>query len=105
MPLYEYACQECAHQFEVLVRASETPECPSCHATSLDRRLSVFAAHTSGTGSAASRMSEAGRVRHLRRPARTWRLLDELAPYDEQSRRDTGKPIESHLGASASPCP
>jgi putative FmdB family regulatory protein len=49
MPLFEYACKECTAQFEVLVRASETPECPSCHSTSLERRLSTFAAHTGGT--------------------------------------------------------
>lgn len=54
MPLYEYACKECAHEFEALVHASETPECPACHATALDRRLSVFAAHTNGAGSGAS---------------------------------------------------
>lgn len=48
MPLYEYACKECAHQFEVLVRGHETPECPACHATALERRLSVFSAHTNG---------------------------------------------------------
>ena len=48
MPLYEYACKTCANQFEALVRASETPECPACHGTALERRLSVFAAHTGG---------------------------------------------------------
>jgi len=52
MPLYEYACKSCASQFEVLVRASETPECPSCHGKDLERRLSVFAAHTGGAGPA-----------------------------------------------------
>ncbi len=51
MPLFEYACRECDHQFEALVRASEMPECPSCHGTDLERRLSVFAAHTSGASS------------------------------------------------------
>ncbi len=50
MPLFEYACRECAHQFETLVRGSETPHCPACDATSLDRRFSVFAAHTNGSG-------------------------------------------------------
>ena len=49
MPLFEYSCKECTAQFEVLVRASETPQCPSCHSTSLERRLSTFAAHTGGT--------------------------------------------------------
>jgi putative FmdB family regulatory protein len=49
MPLYEYACRECAHEFEALVRGSDTPECPACHATSLQRKLSRFAAHTNGS--------------------------------------------------------
>jgi putative FmdB family regulatory protein len=48
MPLFEYACKRCAKEFEALVRASETPECPSCHGQDLERRLSVFAAHTGG---------------------------------------------------------
>ena len=53
MPLFEYACKECDKEFELLVRGSETPECPSCHSTELQRRLSVFAAHTnSGSTSA-----------------------------------------------------
>ena len=50
MPLFEYSCKECTTQFETLVRAaSDTPECPSCHSTSLQRRQSTFAAHTNGT--------------------------------------------------------
>lgn len=48
MPLFEYACKECDHEFETLVRGSESPECPSCHSKDLQRRLSVFAAHTGG---------------------------------------------------------
>jgi len=48
VPLFEYACQSCDHQFELLVRGTETPECPSCHSPRLERRLSVFAAHNGG---------------------------------------------------------
>ena len=59
MPLYEYACQACEKQFETLVRAGETPECPVCHGTALERRFSVFAAHT-GADSAPTRMPSAG---------------------------------------------
>jgi len=47
MPLYEYGCKTCARQFELLVRASEAPACPACHGTALERKISVFAAHTS----------------------------------------------------------
>lgn len=50
MPLFEYACKECDREFEALVRGNEAPECPSCHGTDLQRRLSVFAAHTNGSG-------------------------------------------------------
>jgi len=44
MPIYEYACQECGNEFEMLVRSSTVPDCPSCHSTALDKKLSVFAA-------------------------------------------------------------
>jgi len=43
MPIYEYACQHCGHEFEALVRQSTVPQCPSCQSTALDKRLSVFA--------------------------------------------------------------
>jgi putative FmdB family regulatory protein len=59
MPLYEYACRACDKEFEVLVRASETPLCPSCHSEDLERKLSVFAAHTQG-GSSESAMPAMG---------------------------------------------
>ena len=43
MPLFEYECRTCHHQFELLVRESTTLECPSCRATDLEKQLSVFA--------------------------------------------------------------
>jgi putative FmdB family regulatory protein len=53
MPLFEYACNDCDREFELLVRERTSPECPSCHGRDLTRRLSVFAAHTSGGRTAA----------------------------------------------------
>ncbi len=43
MPLFEYACRDCDHRFELLVRASTKLECPKCASTALDKQLSVFA--------------------------------------------------------------
>jgi putative FmdB family regulatory protein len=43
MPLYEYRCQDCQHDFELLVRESTTLECPACHSDRLQKQLSVFA--------------------------------------------------------------
>ena len=55
MPLYEYACKTCAHEFEILVRGSETPSCPACHGAELQRKLSAFAAHTGGGNGVSAR--------------------------------------------------
>jgi len=67
MPLFEYACKECDHEFEALVRGSDAPECPSCHSKDLQRRLSVFAAHTAGGGSS-SMDAEVGACGHCGDP-------------------------------------
>ena len=56
MPLFEYACKTCEHTFEWLARGASTPECPSCHGTSLEKRQSVFAARSSGPDAGATQM-------------------------------------------------
>jgi len=52
MPLYEYHCQSCAHQFELLVRESTRLECPKCASTELAKQLSVFAVSAPAAGGA-----------------------------------------------------
>ncbi|MEW6129961.1 MAG: zinc ribbon domain-containing protein [Acidobacteriota bacterium] len=49
MPIFEYVCQECKHQFELLVRESTKLECPTCKSAKLEKQLSVFAAVGSST--------------------------------------------------------
>lgn len=45
MPIYEYNCQECDEEFELLLRsADEEPRCPKCNTTAVERLLSVFSA-------------------------------------------------------------
>ncbi|MBZ5559344.1 MAG: zinc ribbon domain-containing protein [Acidobacteriia bacterium] len=45
MPLYDFQCRSCGHEFEALVRPADTvaPECPSCHGRDLKKLLSGFA--------------------------------------------------------------
>lgn len=43
MPIFEYICQECDHEFEALVFGREKAECPKCHSKRLTPQLSVFA--------------------------------------------------------------
>jgi len=49
MPIYEYTCQDCGSEFELLIRGSEKPVCPSCGRQRLTKSLSVPAAHTAGS--------------------------------------------------------
>jgi putative FmdB family regulatory protein len=56
MPLFEYDCRGCGHQFEYLTRDGQSPSCPSCASHDLEKRLSVFAIGANG-GSASPRPS------------------------------------------------
>jgi putative FmdB family regulatory protein len=49
VPLYDFRCEDCGHQFEALVRGNTQPECPSCHSGRLERLLSLFSVNTPGT--------------------------------------------------------
>jgi putative FmdB family regulatory protein len=52
MPIYGYDCNKCGHEFETLVRSSETPSCPSCESIDLTRQLSLIAAPVKSGGDA-----------------------------------------------------
>jgi putative FmdB family regulatory protein len=51
MPIYEYECQTCHHQFELLVlpQTKTTMACPSCQGVDLERLLSGFAVSSDST--------------------------------------------------------
>jgi putative FmdB family regulatory protein len=51
MPLYEYACRKCEHQFEELISNGEPVECPQCHTRRVERLLSIPAKPRSEGGS------------------------------------------------------
>ncbi len=82
MPIFEYICKECDHQFEALVYGKQKAECPKCHGSELAPQLSVFA--VSAKGSSASRTLY-GRLWLLRRPARARILL--ASQYELKARR------------------
>ena len=48
MPIFEYACRACGHQFEYLTRGSQTPSCPTCSAVDLQKLQSTFAVSANG---------------------------------------------------------
>jgi putative FmdB family regulatory protein len=52
MPIYEFVCQECDHEFEKILSFSSAgfPACPSCGAAQVVRRLGRPAIHFKGSG-------------------------------------------------------
>ena len=66
MPIYEYHCRACRHDFEALVRTGDTAVCPACAATDLDRLVSLFAVDSDGTRQTARDKSMAKSVNRQR---------------------------------------
>ena len=52
MPIYEYACLSCEHQFETIQRFAEDPlkDCPECGKAELKKLVSVAAFRLKGGG-------------------------------------------------------
>ncbi|HYU48062.1 MAG TPA: zinc ribbon domain-containing protein [Terriglobales bacterium] len=51
MPIFEYVCKECQHQFEALVYGNQKAACPKCESKKLEPQLSVFAVSAKGSSS------------------------------------------------------
>jgi putative FmdB family regulatory protein len=43
MPIFEYICQQCNHQFEAIVMSKQKAACPKCESKRLSQQLSSFA--------------------------------------------------------------
>lgn len=53
MPIFEYRCRTCGHEFEMLVRTGDVPACRSCAGVDLERVISLPAVKSEGTHRAA----------------------------------------------------
>jgi putative FmdB family regulatory protein len=49
MPIYEYCCKRCRHEFETLVRAGHAPVCIACGSAELERMLSLPTVNSEGS--------------------------------------------------------
>ena len=69
MPIYEYSCKSCGHQFEELVRGDEKPACPACGKKQLERQWSVPAAHAANNASGCPAKSDCAMSQHCCGPS------------------------------------
>jgi putative FmdB family regulatory protein len=56
MPIYEFHCEKCERDSEILVRSSDWKgtKCPHCGSTKIAKKLSVFASANAGGNHAPS---------------------------------------------------
>lgn len=52
MPIYEYQCGDCQHEFEALQKIADEPltDCPQCNKPSLVKKVSAAGFRLSGSG-------------------------------------------------------
>ena len=52
MPIYEYKCSKCEHQFEVIQRLSDNPveSCPACNKKTVKKLVSAPSFRLKGAG-------------------------------------------------------
>lgn len=50
MPIYEYQCKGCGHQFEALVFGQEAPACPDCDSAKVCKLMSTCGFVSKGAG-------------------------------------------------------
>jgi putative FmdB family regulatory protein len=57
MPIYEFHCEKCERDSEILVRSADWTgaKCPHCGSTKLDKKFSTFAAAGDSTSSSGSK--------------------------------------------------
>lgn len=57
MPIYDYQCRDCGHEFELVVLKSTVVACPTCQGANLEQLLSGFAVSSDGIRQANARAS------------------------------------------------
>ncbi|MBA3037089.1 MAG: zinc ribbon domain-containing protein [Desulfobacterium sp.] len=50
MPIYEYHCDKCNHDFEFIVFGKEKPFCPSCESKKVKKLMSACGFISKGVG-------------------------------------------------------
>ena len=57
MPIFEYHCKKCGHQFEKLVIGQECPACPECESADVCKLMSTCGFVSKGEGGQTVRAS------------------------------------------------
>ena len=90
MPIHEYACRRCGHQFEFLLLPTHTtePACPECQSQELEKLLSGFALSS-------AEITEARRMKKRKAVAQNKNVRDQQVAESEHIREHVKEYVES----------
>lgn len=62
MPIYEFHCEKCERDSEILIRSSDWngAKCPHCGSTKLEKKFSTFASKSEGAPASPKRSGGGG---------------------------------------------
>jgi putative FmdB family regulatory protein len=64
VPIREFICLDCGHEFETLVRADDPPaDCPHCEKNHTEQLISAFGGYSMASGGSSTRPRQAGAFR------------------------------------------
>lgn len=99
MPIYEFVCLNCGHDFERLQSFSDTttPGCPACNSADVQRRLSSPAIHFKGSGWYVTDSKNGGRNGKSSSEVKEQSTASESAPEKDTKAKDGAKdaPVKS----------
>ena len=67
MPIYEYQCQSCQHEFEILQKMSDAAlsDCPACRQPKLRKKISAAGFRLAGSGWYETDFKKSGNKKNL----------------------------------------
>ena len=95
MPIHEYRCLSCETDFEALVRGVDTPACPRCGGSRLERLLTSFAVNSAARS---QRALTTARQAYRRSRDRADRLRHEAEEIRDHLQQDYG--VDTARGAA-----
>jgi putative FmdB family regulatory protein len=100
MPIYEYRCESCGYELEIIQKISELPltECPECGAPRLKKLLSAAGFRLKGSGWYETDFKKGGTQRNLHDPGAT-ASKGENKPAKTEAASKTPAPAASPLPA------
>jgi len=88
VPIYDFKCRACGHEFEGLVLPARTPpSCPSCQSQDLERLISAFAVSSEERSQAALKQAKKAYQRSQRdkNVAEREHIIEHIKERQEQS--------------------